>query len=280
MNTEGKIRKAWVAGKFYPAKENDLNDLMGSILRKELKHINFDPTDKKIIGAILPHAGHIYSGYQTVHFFEALKKSQQKIESFIILHPFHRGGFHDYATDENDFWNSPFGDIRLDKAFIDRMDIYSSSDMHKWEHSAEVIIPFIQYFNFGEKKIIPIGISWQHPESAKEIAQKIYSANTTNNQELCILASSDFSHFVNPEEGKRKDQKALDKIMEFDPEGLYQVITDNNLSICGYGPIMTLLYYCRFLNEKVKVEILARGHSGEISTSQEVVDYISMIFYI
>ncbi|MFW5645105.1 MAG: AmmeMemoRadiSam system protein B, partial [Bacteroidota bacterium] len=79
---------------------------------------------------------------------------------------------------------------------------------------------------------------------------------------------------------KRKDQKALDKIMEFDPEGLYQVITDNNLSICGYGPIMTLLYYCRFLNEKVKVEILARGHSGEISTSQEVVDYISMIFYI
>lgn len=280
MNTEVKKRKAWVAGKFYPGSEKEINELIGTIIRKEEEHIDFDPADKKIIGAILPHAGHVYSGYQTVHFFEALQKSQQEIESFLILHPFHRGGIKDYASDENDAWNTPLGDIRLDIEFIKEMDIFTSSDMHKWEHSAEVIVPFIQHYNFGDKSLIPIGISWQHPEGAKEIAHKIFSTNKELNRKLCILASSDFSHFVDPEEGEIQDQKAIDKIMELDPEGLYHTVIDNNISVCGYGPIMALIYYCRFLDENVKVHILARGHSGQVSPGKDVVDYISMIFYI
>lgn len=280
MNNKVNKRKAWVAGKFYPGSEKELNDLIGRILSKERDHIDFETENRKIIGAILPHAGHVYSGYQTVHFFEALRKSRQEFESFVILHPFHRGGIKDYASDENDYWNTPLGDIKLDRDFINKMNIFSSSDMHKWEHSAEVIVPFIQHFEFGDRTIIPIGISWQHPEGAKEIAHKIFSANKELNRKLCILASSDFSHFVDPEEGKMQDQKAIDKIIDLDPEGLYKTIIDNNISICGYGPIMALIYYCRFLDEDVKVHILSRGHSGQVTPGKDVVDYISMIFYI
>ncbi len=49
--------------------------------------------------------------------------------------------------------------------------------------------------------------------------------------------------------------------------------------MCGYGPIMTLMEYAGGSNSDYKVEILARGHSGEVVPSHEVVDYISMILY-
>ncbi|MFW5820382.1 MAG: AmmeMemoRadiSam system protein B [Bacteroidota bacterium] len=280
MNSELKKREAYLAGKFYPETRKDLTELLDRILEKEKEKIEFDAGEKQIIGGILPHAGHVYSGYQTVHFFEALKKSAQDFDSFLILHPFHRGGYEDYATDQNDYWSTPLGDIALDRKFIDHSKIPSSSHSHRWEHSAEVIIPFIQYFGFSDKKIIPVGIAWQHPESSMDIAHKIFSTQKKLKRKICILASSDFSHFVSPEEGNRKDNKAIDKILDFEPEELYKVIVKDNISICGYGPIMTLLYYAGFFDQKINAEILSRGHSGQVSPGKDVVDYVSMIFYI
>jgi AmmeMemoRadiSam system protein B len=75
------------------------------------------------------------------------------------------------------------------------------------------------------------------------------------------------------------DQKVIDKILSFDAEGLYKTIISNNISVCGYGPVMTLLYYSNALEKQVKAEVLSKGHSGEIYPSDSVVDYVSMIFY-
>jgi len=245
----------------------------------EKEKISFDASKKEIIGSILPHAGYIYSGYQTIHFFEALIKTQHQFDLFVVLHPIHRGGSPDFGTDTNRFWNTPLGKLELDQEFIDQMDIPRSEEIHKWEHSAEVLMPFIQYYHFGEKKIVPIGICWQHPESSRIIAKKIRTAEEKTGKKVCILASSDFSHFVNPETGKRLDDKAIDQILDLNPELLYKTITRNNISICGYGPIMSLLYYVNDQVKNVKAEVLARGHSGEVYPSDSVVDYVSIIIY-
>jgi hypothetical protein len=279
MNTNSDVRHAYQAGRFYPATENEIQDLLLQISRKEKENLDFEPEGKNIIGGILPHAGHVYSGYQTVGFFEVLRQTQQDFESFVILHPLHRGGSLDYASDENKYWSTPLGNIALDEEFINAMELKRSAKALDYEHSAEVLLPYLQFFGMGNKKIIPIGIGWQHPESSKEIAHKIFKAVQQTERKICILASSDFSHFVDPEEGEKLDQKALDQILAFDPENLYSTITSNNISICGYGPIMSLMYYCSFQNGKAKVEILSRGHSGMVSPSSEVVDYISLVFY-
>ncbi len=42
---------------------------------------------------------------------------------------------------------------------------------------------------------------------------------------------------------------------------------------------MTLMEYAGFQSPDYQIEILARGHSGEVSPSPEVVDYISLIAY-
>jgi AmmeMemoRadiSam system protein B len=54
-----------------------------------------------------------------------------------------------------------------------------------------------------EIKIIPIGICWQHPDTSLEIAQKILKAETETGRKICIIASSDFSHYVDPQAGFR-----------------------------------------------------------------------------
>jgi hypothetical protein len=42
---------------------------------------------------------------------------------------------------------------------------------------------------------------------------------------------------------------------------------------------MALMEYSRLKEQNYLVEILARGHSGEVHASEEVVDYISLITY-
>jgi AmmeMemoRadiSam system protein B len=71
----------------------------------------------------------------------------------------------------------------------------------------------------------------------------------------------------------------LDKILDKDSPGMEQVVKQNKVSVCGYGPIMSLMEYSKNLQPDYGIEILARGHSGEVIPSREVVNYISMIMY-
>ncbi len=276
---DNTIRKAYVAGKFYPETRQESENLINKIKLKEQEKIKYSLADHEIIGAVLPHAGHIFSGYQTIHFFEIFARRNQKCETFILLHPVHRGGDYEFASDNSDFWTGPLGKSKVDNEFIDTMGLSRSDDFLKWEHSAEVFLPFIQYYEQENLMIVPVGFSWQKPESAKKVAEMILNAENILNRKICVIASSDFSHFLTPEQGKEKDQIVLDRILNMDTEGVYSEIRKHNISVCGYGPIMALMYYSKLKYPKAKAEVLSRGHSGDVYPSDEVVDYISVLFY-
>jgi AmmeMemoRadiSam system protein B len=42
---------------------------------------------------------------------------------------------------------------------------------------------------------------------------------------------------------------------------------------------MTLMEYAKLATKQPKAEILKIGHSGEVMPSNEVVDYVSILFY-
>ena len=98
-------------------------------------------------------------------------------------------------------------------------------------------------------------------------------------RDILILASSDFSHYVSPEYGKEMDDLVIKEILALNTAAVYKTVISNNISVCGYGPIMTLLEYAKLIDPEVEVKILRRGHSGEVMASREVVDYISMLVY-
>lgn len=275
---DSTIREPYVAGKFYPQSKSGITELINRIRTDSIYEVE-EIFVNNIVGAIVPHAGHIYSGYQTIVFFEYLIKVQYDFDTIVILHPLHNGGYHPFATDHCSFWKTPLGKIEVDTDFIKETGIYQSDHLLKFEHSAEVIIPFIQYFGYGQKKIVPVGIASQTPENAVKISAMIKKAVENTGRKILLIASSDFSHFISPQEGKLQDDKVLEAINKMDIEKIYQTIIMNNISVCGYGPIMTLIDYSLSCFSNVKTRILARGHSGQVHPSDNVVDYVSMMFF-
>ena len=273
------IREAKVAGRFYPETPDEMDRLFDRLIDRERDLINYDLSRRRIIGAVLPHAGIMYSGYQAIHFFEILSRSNQKFDTFVILHPIHRGGSMAYATDQCEGWKTPFGEVHLDNEFISAMNLPRSAEIHEQEHSAEVILPFLQKYLRHSFRIVPIGIIEQNPVISEEIAQKIAEATDKTGRKICILSSCDFSHYVNPEEGIFLDKKVTDKIIKLDPKGMFDIILENNISVCGYGPVMSLMYFSLMNYSGVEAEIIARGNSGEVHPAESVVDYISILFH-
>jgi len=54
---------------------------------------------------------------------------------------------------------------------------------------------------------------------------------------------------------------------------------EHDLTVCGGGPIMPIVYYLNSEINDLKISILRKGHSGEIHASESVVDYISVLFH-
>ena len=274
-----KVRNPTVAGAFYPGTSKEINALVDRILDTERDKIDYGIADKQIIGCVVPHAGYVYSAYEAVHFFEIIRKSQIKYDTFIIINPNHTG-YGDYIeVDSSDSWDTPMGNVALDTEFAKALDLPRSNRAQQQEHSAEVMLPLLQKFIPCDFRILPVSMLRQNPDSALELAQKIRSANAGLKRKLMIIASSDFSHFESPAEGRRKDDMVLDQIEKQDSEKLYDTVIQNQISVCGYGPIMTLMEYAKLVAEEPGSVILARGNSAKTRSSDSVVDYISILFY-
>jgi AmmeMemoRadiSam system protein B len=141
------------------------------------------------------------------------------------------------------------------------------------------MLPLLQYFIDYEFKILPITMSVQNFYNAQFIASKIALAEKKLNRKLCFIASSDFSHFVTPERGKKQDMTVIDKILNFESENIIKTVKRNNISMCGYGPAAALCEYALIESDRPKAELLKFGHSGEVHHSNEVVDYASILVY-
>ena len=273
-----KIRKPAVAGQFYPDDAGEVKALLNKVYEEERDAIDLNLAQKNLIGGISPHAGYMFSAYQAVHLFEILRHHPQQFETLVIINPNHSGVGNEVAYDGNDYWESPLGNVEVDKDFARYMEIPVSDVEEKREHSGEVMVPMLQYFLDYPFKIAPITITRQNHSNALWLAQSIYKANQQLNKKILLIASSDFSHFVSPKIGKEKDQYVLDKIQQLDAPGVEQVIREKHISVCGYGPIMTLMEYAGMVANKPQAQVLKRGSSGDVIPSNEVVDYVSMIF--
>jgi len=274
-----KSRNAVVEGRFYPPTRNKIFEQIREIelaSRYPVKEL----LPARIFGAVLPHAGHIYSGYQTIPFFQLLNGLGVFPETFIIVHPNHSGFGVPLAIDDADIWINSIGEVPMDREFAEAMNLPFDQMAHAKEHSAEVIIPFLQYyFPAHPFSILPVCMMDQGYKNASKVAEQIRQASEVTGRNIMILASSDFSHFQSPQDGHQKDQLVIDKILSRNAEGVESEVNKHRISVCGYGPIMALMEYSGLFDSEYKVEILARGHSGDVSPSREVVDYVSIIIY-
>ncbi|RME63025.1 MAG: AmmeMemoRadiSam system protein B, partial [Nitrospirae bacterium] len=85
--------------------------------------------------------------------------------------------------------------------------------------------------------------------------------------------------YVSDSEARRLDRMAIEKILQLNPEGLYEVVESEGISMCGYIPTTVMLHTAKLLGA-TKAELIKYATSGEVSGDYDyVVGYAGVIVY-
>jgi AmmeMemoRadiSam system protein B len=271
------LRSAAVAGYFYKASRD--------ALRKQVEgFIMPGATKRKAVGIVAPHAGLIYSGPVA----GAVYSSVEIPDTLILIGPNHTGLGAAVSLMGKGSWETPLGTVEIDETLAASIlaqsrHIQEDSLAHLREHSLEVQLPFIQYFK-DKFKIVPIQMLDTRLDTCRDLGRAVAEAikekilaDLDVKQDVLIVASSDMSHYEQADRAKEKDFKAIRCILDLDPEGLYRVVRDYEITMCGYGPAVAMLTAAKILGAS-KAELIKYSNSGETSGDYDkVVGYAGIV---
>jgi len=265
-------RQPAVAGYFYQASPSALKNQVERFLVPGAKKI-------KALGILSPHAGLIYSGSVA----GAVYSSIELPGTFILIGPNHTGLGEPVSLMAKGEWETPLGTVRIDEelaaAILSRSRLVREDTLaHLKEHSLEVQLPFIQYLK-KEFTIVPIQMMDTRLETCLALGNAVAEAvrEQAKKTGVLIVASSDMSHYISAEAAKKKDHKAIQRILDLDAQGLYYTVRDEDITMCGYGPAVAMLTACKALGAK-KAELIKYTNSGEVSGDyDQVVGYAGIV---
>lgn len=237
---------------------------------------------KESIGFIVPHAGYMYSGPVAAHAYYRIAV-EGKPDVFVIVGPNHTGIGTAVSVYDKGIWVTPMGEVKIDSEFAaellrnsNYLDVNYAA--HTYEHSIEVQLPFLQHL-FEYFTFVPIVMSYQVPEVAKDLANAIVNASRKLGKDVVVLASSDLTHYEPHEVAYAKDAEVLKAIISLKPEDVYDIVITKDVSMCGVGPVLTLLYVA-ILSGGKSGEVLKYATSGDVTGDLEaVVGYASVRIY-
>lgn len=263
------VRRPAVAGTFYPADPDALRRSLAGCFGSAPR----EPREN-LAGAVVPHAGYIYSGAVAARAYARVPET----ETFIILGPNHRGRGSGVAVSAEP-WETPLGVAEPDRELIGALPreiIDADEEAHRREHSLEVQIPLLQHL-FGEVRFVAVALAMQDAETAREVASELRRALERTRRRAVILASSDFTHYEPERVARERDAPVLDAVVRRDPDLFYRRLEETGASLCGYGAIGALLH---LLGPRArKAELLHYGTSGDVSGDRDsVVGYAAVTF--
>lgn len=263
------MRQPAVAGQFYP--------LHCEYLEKELKRCfeGIEIRERNVLGAVCPHAGYVYSGKVAAHVYAALPAAN----TYIIFGPNHTG-YGSPVSVSRDTWKTPLGTIKVDTELADGLmgSIIDADELgHRYEHSIEVQLPFLQYRFEKDFKILPICMGMQDEETAVEVGKLVADLVSESEKKVVFIASSDFTHYNPADLAKELDTEIIEAILNMDITEMYERLYQRNASVCGYGPIAAMLTASKKLGGN-RATLLNYANSGDISGDMDaVVGYAAII---
>jgi AmmeMemoRadiSam system protein B len=279
-----KIRKPYVANAFYAGTKTALSNQITECFTHPFGPGQVPkvakPGPRKMLGIVSPHAGYMYSGPVAANGFAKLAADGTP-DTFVILGPNHTGHGSGVSILTEGAWQTPIGTSEIESELAKRIQKSSSildvdESSHAYEHSIEVQLPFLQFLYGDAVKFIPICMMMQDLETSRDIAQCIVEQSAGKN--YAIIASSDFTHYEPHNIACQKDQAAIDAILKLDDQALNALGESNRVTMCGYGPISTLIAAAK-LTGGVRAELLTHKTSGDITEDKSaVVGYSSLSF--
>lgn len=258
------IRTPAVAGRFYPGDPEELRALAQAYLDQTQQ------TPVRAIGCIAPHAGYMYSG----HVAGAVFSTIQIPELCIVICPNHTGMGVPLAVMSEGAWRTPLGEVPLDEALATALKgrlpaLQEDSAAHRAEHAAEVELPFLQILQLA-LRIVPIAVGTGQFAALEQLGKALADVIAGQNDPVLIIASSDMNHYESDAITRVKDHRAIERILTLDPRGLYDVVTQQDISMCGFGPAVAMLTAARQLGAK-SAELVKYATSGDVSGDRNMV---------
>ncbi len=260
------IREAVVAGQFYPGSASQLKQTIQGLVDQKADR-------EDVIGLISPHAGYPYSGAVAGATISRIKFK----DTFIIIGPSHTGMGKPFSIITEGIWKTPLGEVEIDSELGRRLLAASSyleedSIAHQFEHSIEVQLPFLQYFQ-PDIKFVPIVLAHASGDIYQEIGRAIAKTVKDLNKKVVIIASSDMTHYESQASVQKKDKQAIEAILDLNEDELLKRVEELNISMCGYAPAVSLISAAKELGAK-EAELVRYQTSGDTTG-----DYSSVVGY-
>lgn len=266
------MRQPAVADRFYPGAPESL-----TLAVKELIPVAHKSSSKqKALAVVSPHAGYVYSGALAAETLSSVEIP----ETVIIIGPNHRGQGAPIALSQIT-WDMPLGKVPVDREVCDLIHTHSQNIKvdelaHKYEHSLEVQVPFLQTLQ-KKLSIVPLVVSHISYPLCEEVANAIATAIRTSARDILIVASSDMSHYEPRQSTEKKDRLALQCIEQMNPYNLYHTVIDNRISMCGVIPVVIAMLAAKIQGGK-KCRLIGYTDSGYVSgDTGQVVGYAGIV---
>ncbi|NJD68362.1 MAG: AmmeMemoRadiSam system protein B [Candidatus Methylomirabilota bacterium] len=260
------IRRAVVAGSFYPGIPDRLQAQAADLIAGESPRV-------RAIGAVVPHAGYMYSGRVAGAVYARLIVP----DVVVLLGPNHTGVGAGVAIMTEGAWETPLGQVPVDTELAQAILRYSQTieedDLgHRREHSIEVQLPLLQAsgrsFSF-----VPICLFSSEYAVCRDVGLAVARTIQESDRSVLMVASTDMSHYVSREQAQVKDRHAIDAILACDPERLHRVVRREGITMCGFHPTTAMLIAAKELGA-TSTELVRYAHSGDITK-----DYSSVVGY-
>jgi MEMO1 family protein len=273
MKTTLMIRQPAVAGRFYPEDREQLSEAIDDFLEGGVSRI-------QAIGAVIPHAGYMYSGHVAGAVYSRIDLPQR----CIVLCPNHTGLGPPLSIMRSGAWLTPLGKLEIDEEIgsaLMQVDSQLENDIeaHRFEHALEVQLPFMQHIAGPAVRFVPITVGTGRWNELEELGNAMASVIRTVAPQTLIIASSDMNHYQSDATTRVKDRKAIDQMLALDAKGLYDVVRREQISMCGFGPACSMLIAARQLGA-TKSELVKYATSGDISGDfDRVVGYAGLAVF-
>lgn len=261
-----------VAGQFYPGTASGLSRALLTLTREAGERVS-------AIGVVSPHAGYVYSGAVAGEVFSSILVPKRSI----LFCPNHSGAGEDIAVMSRGTWLMPWGEVPIDEEMAVRLKgacplLREDPSAHAREHSIEVQIPFLHRFR-PDIRIVPVALGRLSLEECRELGERVADAVSGDAERPLLVASSDMSHYVPDAVARKKDRKAIDRMLALDPEGLYRTVRAERISMCGVLPATVVLYAALRLGA-TSARLIRYATSGDVSRDfDQVVGYAGLAFY-
>lgn len=261
------LRHPAVAGRFYPGNPDELRAEAQGYLTQGASP---NPSAVRALGCIAPHAGYMYSGHVAGAVFARVEVPTR----CIVLCPNHTGVGRALAIMGEGAWQTPLGDVPIDAGLAESLKkrfpaLHEDSAAHRAEHAAEVEIPFL-LLRQPELRFVPIAVGTGQFETLEELGKAVADVIAAQSEPVLMVASSDMNHYESDVVTRGKDHRAIERILTLDPRGLFDVVTQQDISMCGFGPAVAMLTAARRLGAK-SAELVKYATSGDISGDRNMV---------